>query len=116
MVNFLMVLLWYYYLQAVHTGWAAENDATPRRRMCGAVRCEIILFCLLLPLVKVTVSRSRYGIELKKWHGKIVSITLLFKKWNGYIVLITNVVFKICWDSQQLTLPLHEKAKLNKIM
>jgi hypothetical protein len=37
------------------------------------------MFLLLLPLEKVTVNRSRYGIELKKINGKIVSVTLLFK-------------------------------------
>jgi hypothetical protein len=37
-------------------------------------------FFLLLSLEIVTVNRSRYGIELKKWNGKIVSVTLLFKK------------------------------------
>jgi hypothetical protein len=37
-------------------------------------------FFLLLPLEKVTVNRSCYGIELKKMNGKIVSVTLLFKK------------------------------------
>jgi hypothetical protein len=47
-------------------------------------------FFLLLPLEKVTVNRSCYGIELKKWNGKIISVTLLLKKWNGYIILITR--------------------------
>jgi hypothetical protein len=37
-------------------------------------------FFLLLFLENVTVNRSRYGIELKKRNGKIISVTLLLKK------------------------------------
>jgi hypothetical protein len=56
------------------------------------------LFFLLLPLEKVTVNRSCYGIELKKWNGKIVSITLLFKKMerlhrSRYQVFLKNGAF-----------------------
>jgi hypothetical protein len=60
---------------------------------------------LLLPLEKVTVNRSRYGIQLKSVKEKIVSVTLLFKngtvtsfslpglftKCKVYIVLITHL-------------------------
>jgi hypothetical protein len=34
-------------------------------------------FFLLLPLEIVTVNRSCYGTEMKKWNGKIVSIPVL---------------------------------------
>jgi hypothetical protein len=41
------------------------------------IETDQLLFLLLL-LEKVTVNRSRYGIELKKkWNGKIVSVTFL---------------------------------------
>jgi hypothetical protein len=51
-------------------------------------------FFLLLSLVKVTVNRSRYGFELKKWNGKIVSVILLLKKFNGYVVLVIRSLKK----------------------
>jgi hypothetical protein len=47
-------------------------------------------FFLVLSLENVTVNHSRYGIELKKWNCKIVSVTLDLKKWNGYIVLVAR--------------------------
>jgi hypothetical protein len=64
-------------------------------------------FFLFQSLVKVTVNRSRYGIELK--NETLKSFPLLsqkkewlrrsrykvFKKWNVYIVLITNVKLKL---------------------
>jgi hypothetical protein len=47
-------------------------------------------FFLLLSLVKVTVHRSRYGIELKNGMVKSFPLLCFLKKWNGYVVLITR--------------------------
>jgi hypothetical protein len=52
-------------------------------------------FFLLQSLAKVTVNRSRYGIDLKNGTVKSFPLLSFFNKRKIYIVLITNVKLKL---------------------